>query len=166
MFRQDISEIADFSMGRDDFKDVGCAICSAMLIVEQRKGIFYYPQRLQTICLDLKRLGVIDKNFYVNSWDKLFSFLGLVVTTRFEDKYYVCEEDEEEILKLIKPGFFNDNRFHCDSNRSAISRRASATTSTCLAPMRSIIDWDVPFRKMAISFIWINQCFRLPSWGS
>lgn len=105
MFRQDIEEIADFSLGGTvKFKDTACALCSTLHIVEQIKGVFFSPWRVKKLCQELLHQKIIDKEFYIESWDKIFSYLGVPVKTHFEAAEYTCREHEVEILKLVKPG--------------------------------------------------------------
>lgn len=106
MFRQDVSEIAAFSMGgKKRFEDAACAICSAVHIVEQVTGKYFSPRLIQIKCLDLKASGIIDEDFYIKNWILLFREFGLTIDIRKEGKDYICKNGEEEILRLRKPGF-------------------------------------------------------------
>ena len=102
MFRQDCYEINKLLPG---FKDYGCAVCSAAHIVEQLTGKFFSPDDIYTKCKRLQHLKIIDKDFYVKDWNRLFNSFGILVDVRFEGSIYTCKEGEEEILKLVKTGF-------------------------------------------------------------
>lgn len=102
MFRQDCYEINRILPG---FKESGCAICSAAHTVEQLTGKFFSPDYIYTKCKNLQKLRIIDKEFYVRDWVRLFNSFGILVDVRFEGSRYICQDGEEEILKLSKPGF-------------------------------------------------------------
>jgi len=105
MFRQDSIEIADFSMLGDRFKDAGCGICSGLHIIEQVKNSYFSPRKVQVMCFDLHSLEIIDKDFYMKSWERFFSFFGMPSNVRFEGADYICQDGEEEIILLVKPGY-------------------------------------------------------------
>lgn len=105
MFRQDCKEIANFSLGSDKFKDSGCAICATAHIAEQLTGKFYDPRDIKSKCISLNGSGVIGENFYVKDWNRLFNAFGILGIVRKEQAEYICENGEEEILRLSKPGY-------------------------------------------------------------
>lgn len=105
MFRQDCQEIADFNMGKSDFKNVGCAVCSVFHHVEQLTGKYFSVHEVMRKCMDLIAEKIIDNDFYINSWDNIFYSFNLPVKTRFESADYKCKDDEIEILFLQKPGY-------------------------------------------------------------
>lgn len=105
MFRQDCIEIKNFSMGSDKFKDSGCAICAIAHIAEQLNGKCYTPREIQSKCIDLLSYGILKENFFVADWNRLLNAFGVIGTFRKEGADYICGDNEEEILRLSKPGY-------------------------------------------------------------
>ena len=102
MFRQDCPEMKLFSIGGENFGDSGCGICSALHITEQYTAHCYTPREVQVRLIDMVHLGVIDRDFYIKSWNNLFSFLGIDIKIRKENFSYLCKPGEEEIIRLQK----------------------------------------------------------------
>ncbi len=105
MFRQDCKEIKSFSLGSDSFGDSGCAICSTVAMAEQLTGRCYDTRDISIKCLDLFSDNIIGKDFYVKDWIKLLYSFGIKAGARKELSTYICDHDEEEILRLKKPGY-------------------------------------------------------------
>lgn len=105
MFCQNVKGMNDFSIGGDSFGDSGCAVSSAIHHAEQIRGVYYSMADVKRLCKELEEKGIIDKDFFVESWDLLFDALGVSVITKFRPRNYYCHPDEIEILNLCKTGF-------------------------------------------------------------
>jgi len=106
MFRQDIDAMKYFSIGGDSWKDSGCALSCVFYFAEMLKREYYTPRYAMIKSVEMKTVGAIDKDFFVE-WDKAFYELGIDTLTTFKDPYYICSDGEYEILELEKPGYFH-----------------------------------------------------------
>ncbi len=104
MFRQDIAEIKNFTIGGDRWVDSACALSCVFDLIEQLKCKHYTVRKVKCITEDLIDLMAIDKDFTV-SWVETFKYFGLDVDVKFESADYICKDGEYEILKLEKPGY-------------------------------------------------------------
>ena len=107
MFRQNIPEIKDYSLGGSCvYGTDACAIESVFAIDEQERPINFSVDMVKYLVNRMLTMSAIDKEFLiqgVNGWEKCFYIAGLSVKCRYEkDPTYQCLDNEREVLKLVK----------------------------------------------------------------
>jgi len=109
MFRQDVQELKYFS--HMPFKKFACKLFCCFYWSEQLANELYEVQSLVNVTEQLIRFGHVKADLGVYGVDntrKVLKYLGVPVkSVKVEGPFYVCEKNEYEILKLVKPGFMH-----------------------------------------------------------
>jgi len=105
MFRQDVSDIRNFHLENNSatWGETACVISCVLDLIEQLRCVYYSPYEVRDISKRLYQEEAIDKDFYV-TWLRTFRHFRLDIDISFEDKDYICKENEYEILELKRPG--------------------------------------------------------------